>query len=64
MVDELIVESLKLSIGKQIVFWNLIGYRFEGRILAVSNSILKYFDVHKNQERLFSLSDIKECELK
>lgn len=64
MVDELIVESIKLSIGKIIVFWNDLGYRFEGRILDVSNEYMKYYDSHKNKERFVRLSDVKEAELK
>lgn len=64
MVDELIVESMKLSIGQIIVFWNFTGYRFEGKVLAVSEQFLKYYDTHKNQERLMRLDDIKEAELR
>jgi len=63
MVDELVLESIKISIGKIIVFWTELGYRYEGRIIAVSNEYLKYFDTHKQQERFIKLVEIKEAEL-
>lgn len=64
MVDNLIVESLKISIGKTIVFWNKLGMRFEGEVIDVSDGYLKFLDDRKHYTRLFQLEDIKEMELR
>ena len=64
MVDELIVESINYSIGKIIIFWDLAGRRFEGKVLATSEEFMKYFDLHRNCERFVKFSDIREAEIK
>ena len=64
MADELVLESIKISIGKTIIFWTERGYRYEGKILDCSDLYLKYFDTHKNETRLVSLENLRECELR
>lgn len=63
MVDEMIAESMRLSIGEVIVFWDNADRRFEGKVLAVSDEYLKFFDCFKMKERFVRLSEIKEAEL-
>jgi len=64
MVDGLVVESMKISVGSIIVFWDIAGRRYEGKILDVSNEFLKYFDSHKDCERFIKLNLISEAEMK
>lgn len=60
MVDKLVVEFLKRSLGKNIVFWNHVGFRFQGNLLLCDDEFLVYHDFHKDDERLFKLSEIRE----
>ncbi len=58
----MIVECLKNSIGKIIVFY--IGERrFEGKILDCDDAYLKYYDTHKDREAYKKLTEISEWEV-
>lgn len=58
----LIVDCLKNSIGKVIIFF--IGERrFEGKILESDNLYLKYYDIKKEREAYKKLSEISEWEI-
>ena len=59
----MIVESLKNSIGKSVIFFNDNGFRFEGKILDVSGEFLRYYDTHKGQERFVRIESIREIEV-
>ena len=63
-MDLLIIDSLKVSIGLNIIFFTNSGLRFEGKILACSDEYLKYFDLHRQTERFVKLSELREAELK
>lgn len=63
MVDKLVIEELQNSIGNYIVFWDFIGRRYEGKILAVSEDYLKFYDTHHDNEKFFRLDRIMEVEI-
>lgn len=63
MVDLLVVDCIKDSIGSSIVFWDNLNLRHEGKILACSDEYLKYYDIHKEKEKFVKLENIMECEL-
>lgn len=64
MVDSLVVESIKISIGKIIIFWDFENRRYEGKVLACSDEYLKFYDKHKSCERFVKLSELKEAQLR
>ena len=64
MVDKLVEESIRISIGKIIVYWDFAGRRFEGKILDCSDEYMKILDTHRGSERFIKLSELKEAELK
>lgn len=63
MIDNMIFEELKNSLGKTIVFWNFKGLRHEGKLLDVSEDYLKFFDIHKDVIRFCKLENILEVEI-
>jgi len=63
MVSEVIHESLKLSIGQVVGFFDEKNFYFEGKILAVDDEFLKYLD-RKQGVKIISLDKIKEVSLK
>jgi len=63
-ISELVKESLKQSIGMNILFYLPNGFRFEGKVLGCDDVYLKYFDIKKNCVRLQKLEEIQEAELK
>lgn len=64
MVSEIIKESLKQSIGLNVLFFTSNGFRFEGKILACDDTYLKYLDSKRESVRFVKLADISEAELK
>jgi hypothetical protein len=64
MVDSMIVESIKISLGQIIIFWDNDDRRYEGKILGCSDDYLKFLDSHKNSIRFIKISQIKEAELR
>jgi hypothetical protein len=62
--SDLVKDSLKQSVGSQILFFLNNGYRFEGKILACDDFYLKYFDSKKNCIRLQKIEEIREVEIK
>jgi len=64
MVDKLVEESIKISIGKIIIYWDFEGRRFEGKILDCSDEYMKILDTHRGSERFIKLSELREAELK
>jgi len=64
MVSELIRESLKISIGKNVLVFLSNGFRFEGKVLACDDEFLQIFDLKRNAEKFIRLTEIQECELK
>lgn len=63
MVSDLVIESIKLSIGQTIIFYTDLGYRYEGIVLGCDGEFLKYQD-RKTGVRLIKISQIREAELK
>lgn len=61
MISDMIRLTLKESIGKFISFRKLNNFYFEGIILAVDETYLKYND-RKNGVSIVSLNDIKSVE--
>ena len=64
VISELVRESIKQSIGINIIFFLNNGFRFEGKVLECDDTYLKYFDSKKNCIRLQKLEEIQEAELK
>ncbi len=64
MIDSLILENLKISIGKIIVFYDTLGKRYEGKILAVSEDYIQFYDTFKDNQKFFRLERISEVEIK
>lgn len=64
MVSELVKESIKQSVGLQILFFLSNGFRFEGKVLGADDEYLKYYDSKKGCIRFVKLNDISEAELK
>ena len=50
------------NVGNTVVFW-ISRLRFEGKILAVDDNFLKYYDTHKNRERFVKISEIENMEI-
>lgn len=63
MVSELILSSLRESIGLRIGMFNQHDFYFEGIVVAVDSEFLKLND-RKVGMKLIPLSEIKEVSLK
>lgn len=63
MVSELIIDSLKESIGLRVGLYNLHDFYFEGIILGCDGEFLKFND-RKQGIKIMPLSEIKEVSLK
>ena len=62
MVSEMLVNELKENVGNMILFF-VETYRFEGKILDVDDSYLKYFDTRKDKIRYVKIAGIGEWEV-
>lgn len=62
-ISELVIESIKESIGLSILFFVDNGFRYEGKVLACDGEYLKYFDIKKNSVRFIKLNQITEATL-
>ena len=63
MVSDLIVDSLKESIGLRIGLFNLHDFYFEGEIIACDGEFLKFND-RKVGIKIIPVNEIKEVSLK
>lgn len=63
VLSELVVESLKSSVGLVIGFYLDNGYYFEGEVLGCDGQFLKYKD-RKTGIKILSLEKIKEVSIK
>jgi hypothetical protein len=64
VVSDLVKESLRLSIGKKIIFFLEKGnFRFEGIVLGCDDEYLKIHDTKKDFDKFIRISEIKEAEL-
>ena len=57
------IEGLKDCVNKIIIFY-VCKLRFEGKVLDVDITWLKYYDSHKFKIRYVRLSEIEEWEVK
>ena len=58
------IDELNNSVGQILIYFNHLGMRFEGKILALDDEYLKYFDTHKDKQKFVRLDEIKEFEVK
>lgn len=63
-VSELIISSLKVSIGMNIRFWTLNNFYYEGKLLGCDGTYIKFMDTKRCCIRITDLAEIKEIELK
>ena len=62
MVSELLINEVKNSIGKGVIFF-IKDFRFEGKIIDVDDEFLKYYDNRKFKPCLKKFCEISELEV-
>ncbi len=61
-MENMLVAELQKNVGNVIAFW-IQKLRFEGKVIEVDNTFLKYFDSFKNKERFVKISQIENMEI-
>jgi len=56
--DSLLVKELKSKIGKDVVIFNKINFKFFAKIIEVDNFSVKFFDKKQNKNRVMAISQI------